>query len=1216
MIINSNGKLTKREVTALEDSYLGFGLSNFLLINTDEILQTRGGGHGLIIYDRLYDDPHVQSVMNKLADAVISRDWVVAPASDKRVDKRAGDIVRDQLTHLNTQDLFPTEENHTSVTGFDAVTRSMIISGRLNGYCCGEVMWRSDGALTVANEVRLRDSRLFGFKKGQYGYTLRFLSKSQVLEGVPVEPKKVVVFSYGALDGTPYGRALGRVLFWPVFFKKQVTRFDLKFLENFSSPKVVGKYPRGTQGAAVDTLMNAIDAIAQETGVAIPEGMLLEYLQASTSGTVDAYERSLKYWDEQISEAVLGETGTTNQSGSGGSRARDQVGNEVRLETSKAIADALSSTFNRLASWITAYNVPDALPPTVYRDFGEAEDLEKRATRDKTLFDMGYRLSGERVIDTYGEGYEEAMTPDKPALISTIGVAGVTALTAILAQAESGQLPRENAVAVLVSVFGIEQADADKMVPAEKPPEQPQANPLDGLFGGQGQQQPGQQPPGQTQFAESTPDSADLITDKARPIVQSALAPWLQTVTDFVEQASSLEEIRDGLADLYPSLDPKDFAEAMGQAMLLSDLAGQSEVLSEADEVAFAEAIEAALNGTLDFAAKPAGSKPKCNPAKSHFCQKPGGKGSCVALSKKCKFKPTGQTKQAADYVDQKVPKVAANSPAAGFPASTTGLKTVQSLGGSTGATLVEDPATGKRYVLKKGASADHIREEYAADRAYEALGVKVPAAHLYETPTGPIKLAEFVEGTALGELKGAAKTKALAELQKDFAADALLGNWDVVGLNQDNVLVTKKGEVYRIDNGGSLRYRAQGQLKEAAKSDVEIKQSDVYKKLASVTGEESALQVMKLSSDFNGKEWNGYPTEIWSLRSAAVNQQTATAFGSLTHDQIVKQIDGLGQKKQALLDSLPPDLKDTVGQRFAEMERTSKISKPLQVDNFTDDYTSEFSRHNMQIREAGVMDTLSKKLKGPGVNLVDENGKEFDNIRGSDGVGQKIATYVNSNGGDYGDISKWKSYQSGSTFASYPTTYRYFMASNRNDVDNVYWGENQNEEKAKAKALFDKYATDKYRNSMTANHAAEFEMLDRLDLPNKNPNGTIAVKRTLHHKVVSQNDLKAGTITQIRQTAFDSTSLMKFVDVHGSFKTESTVPLHRVLGTYLVPQHAGDNDSGFAGDSENEFAVMLNGIDFKAIGTGATPKTYTKVSTSGTPKSKKTKKKLPDLIP
>ena len=659
MIINSNGKLTKREVTALEDSYLGFGLSNFLLINTDEILQTRGGGHGLIIYDRLYDDPHVQSVMNKLADAVISRDWVVAPASDKRIDKRAADIVRDQLTHLNTQDLFPTEENHTSVTGFDAVTRSMIISGRLNGYCCGEVMWRSDGALTVANEVRLRDSRLFGFKKGQYGYTLRFLSKSQVLEGIPVEPKKVVVFSYGALDGSPYGRALGRVLFWPVFFKKQVTRFDLKFLENFSSPKVVGKYPRGTQGAAVDTLMNAIDAIAQETGVAIPEGMLLEYLQASTSGTVDAYERSLKYWDEQISEAVLGETGTTNQSGSGGSRARDQVGNEVRLETSKAIADALSSTFNRLASWITAYNVPDAIPPTVYRDFGEAEDLEKRSTRDKTLFDMGYRLSGERVIDTYGEGYEEAMTPDKPALISTIGVAGVTALTAILAQAESGQLPRENAVAVLVSVFGIEQADADKMVPAEKPPEKPQANPLDGLFGGQGQQgdqqQPGQQPPGQTQFAESTPDSADLITDKARPIVQSALAPWLQTVTDFVEQASSLEEIRDGLADLYPSLDPKDFAEAMGQAMLLSDLAGQSEVLSEADEVAFAEAIEAALNGTLDFAAKPAGSKPKCNPAKSHFCQKPGGKGSCVALSKKCKFKPTGQTKQAADYVETKV---------------------------------------------------------------------------------------------------------------------------------------------------------------------------------------------------------------------------------------------------------------------------------------------------------------------------------------------------------------------------------------------------------------------------------------------------------------------------------------------------------------------------------------------------------------------------------
>jgi hypothetical protein len=158
-------------------------------------------------------------------------------------------------------------------------------------------------------------------------------------------------------------------------------------------------------------------------------------------------------------------------------------------------------------------------------------------------------------------------------------------------------------------------------------------------------------------FAESAvqKDAAELIADKARPLVQDAIAPWLTTITNFVEQATSLEEIRDGLIDLFPDLDDAAFAEAMGQAMLLGDLAGREEVLQDNADVAFSEAIEAALNGTLDFAAKAAGKKPNCNPARSHFCQTPNGRGACVSLSKKCKFKPTGAVKAAATYTGQKV---------------------------------------------------------------------------------------------------------------------------------------------------------------------------------------------------------------------------------------------------------------------------------------------------------------------------------------------------------------------------------------------------------------------------------------------------------------------------------------------------------------------------------------------------------------------------------
>jgi hypothetical protein len=54
---------------------------------------------------------------------------------------------------------------------------------------------------------------------------------------------------------------------------------------------------------------------------------------------------------------------------------------------------------------------------------------------------------------------------------------------------------------------------------------------------------------------------------------------------------------------------------------------------------------------------------------------------------------------------------------------------------------------------------------------------------------------------------------KYLDEIYKGFAADAWLANWDVAGLTYDNI-VSSDGRPVRIDAGGSLLYRAQGDEK------------------------------------------------------------------------------------------------------------------------------------------------------------------------------------------------------------------------------------------------------------------------------------------------------------------------------------------------------------------------------------------------------------------
>lgn len=52
------------------------------------------------------------------------------------------------------------------------------------------------------------------------------------------------------------------------------------------------------------------------------------------------------------------------------------------------------------------------------------------------------------------------------------------------------------------------------------------------------------------------------------------------------------------------------------------------------------------------------------------------------------------------------------------------------------------------------------------------------------------------------------------AELGQHFMTDALLANWDFVGLDDDNIMWDPQGHPVRLDQGGTLEYRAQGKMK------------------------------------------------------------------------------------------------------------------------------------------------------------------------------------------------------------------------------------------------------------------------------------------------------------------------------------------------------------------------------------------------------------------
>lgn len=426
LVDQGGNPLTKEIATVAKDitnpAYGG------IMRSGDDVLALKGGAKGLAIYDDLERDPWVYACMHKRKMAVIGRRYIVEPASDSRLDKKAAEMV----------------QRHLELLGFDPACYALL-DAILKGRSAGEIMWVRDGNELRPAEIRPKDGRRFTFADD---YSLRLLTLASPFQGEAVPDKKFVVHIVGAKDGNPHGLGLGQKLWWPVFFKRQGLSFWLQFLDKFGAPTAVGKYQAGVDLAQLE---NALARIAHDAGVAIPEGAAVELLEAKRSGT-GTHDTLVRYMDEQIAAAVLMDGGGK---GAGGELASAAIlRNELRLELVQADADLLSATLQKtLVAWDVELNMPGAKPPRVWREVKEEEDLQARAERDKLLFDMGFRPTIDYVQDTYGGEWTLAAPPKPPKPLP-----GEPALAAEFAQGDPAPFPDQAALDA-----AIEQIPADTL---------------------------------------------------------------------------------------------------------------------------------------------------------------------------------------------------------------------------------------------------------------------------------------------------------------------------------------------------------------------------------------------------------------------------------------------------------------------------------------------------------------------------------------------------------------------------------------------------------------------------------------------------------------------------------------------------------------------------------------------------------------------------------
>lgn len=375
--------------TTLDGRDITRGYLGPLLISQDTVLRNLGGN--LLAYEEVLRDDQVMSTFQQRRLAVTSVPWEVQPGGNALKDKKAAEFIAAIITKI----------------GFDNLTDKMLY-GTFYGYAVGECLWAYDSgsSLITLDKIKVRKARRFRFAPNG---DLHMLTYANMLPGEVMPPKKFWAYACGAdNDDEPYGLGLAHWLYWPVFFKKNGIKLWLKFLDKFAQPTGVGKYPRGSQQSDINKLLGALQAISTDSGIAVPDGMAIELLEAARSGTVD-YSTLHDKMNQAISKVVLGQMMTSEAIG-GHNKADVQM--SVRQDLVKADADLICDSFTRtVATWITEWNFPGAAVPKLRRIIEEPEDLKARSERDANLGKLGYRPTLKYVQETYGGEYIDLGMP-------------------------------------------------------------------------------------------------------------------------------------------------------------------------------------------------------------------------------------------------------------------------------------------------------------------------------------------------------------------------------------------------------------------------------------------------------------------------------------------------------------------------------------------------------------------------------------------------------------------------------------------------------------------------------------------------------------------------------------------------------------------------------------------------------------------------------------
>ena len=265
---------------------------------------------------------------------------------------------------------------------------SQILETYLYGLNVFEVNYKEKEGLVYPRLVQ-RDFRQFKFNDaGEFAFNASGSERS-------IPPLKVIYALNRANFRKVYGDGLLKKLYFPVKMKNASLKFWFRFLEKFGSPWAIAKtsYEPDEMAAEVQAMLSGDSAVIDTDE---------EITLVQPTSNVD-FTRLPAYLDNQISKAILGANLTSDVKE--GSYAAAKTHNEIREDLAANDAKILIFVMNKAISFFKEINGYNG--ELYAKLFDEDAPNTERATRDKTLYDMGFAPTKKYITSTYNIEIDE-----------------------------------------------------------------------------------------------------------------------------------------------------------------------------------------------------------------------------------------------------------------------------------------------------------------------------------------------------------------------------------------------------------------------------------------------------------------------------------------------------------------------------------------------------------------------------------------------------------------------------------------------------------------------------------------------------------------------------------------------------------------------------------------------------------------------------------------